>query len=39
MSMDSYKIGFGNSDTTTRKNAELDSVSFWNEEAKKLSWF
>ncbi len=39
MSVDSYKIGLGNSDTTTRKNAELDGVSFWNEEAKKLSWF
>ena len=39
MSMDSYKIGLGNSDTATRKNAELDSVSFWNDEAKKLSWF
>ena len=37
--MDSYKIGLGNSDTATRKNAELDSVSFWNDEAKKLSWF
>ena len=39
MSMDSYKIGLGNSDTATRKTAELDSVSFWNDEAKKLSWF
>ena len=37
--MDSYKIGLGNSDTMIRKNAELDIVSFWNEEAKKLSWF
>ena len=39
MSIDSYKIGLGNLDTQTRRNAELDSVSFWNEEAKKLSWF
>ena len=39
MSMDSYKIGLGNLDTETRRNAELDNVSFWNEEAKKLSWF
>jgi len=39
MSIDSYKIGLGNSDTSIRKNAELDSISFWNEEAKKLSWF
>ena len=36
MSMDSYKIGLGNSDTATRKNAELDSVSFWNDEAKNF---
>ena len=39
MSTDSYKIGLGNLDTQTRRNAELDNVSFWNEEAKKLSWF
>ena len=39
MSTDSYKIGLGNLDTETRRNAELDNVSFWNEEAKKLSWF
>ena len=36
MSMDSYKIGLGNLDTETRRNAELDNVSFWNDEAKKL---
>ena len=36
MSMDSYKISLGNLDTQTRRNAELDNVSFWNEEAKKL---
>ena len=39
MSIDSYKIGLGNLDTETRRNAELDNISFWNEEAKKLSWF
>ena len=39
MGMDSYKIGLGNLDTKTRRNAESDNVSFWNEEAKKLSWF
>ena len=39
MNVDSYKIGLGNLDTQTRKNAELDNVSFWSEEAKKLSWF
>jgi len=39
MGMNSYKIGLGNLDTKTRRNAESDNVSFWNEEAKKLSWF
>ena len=39
MSMDSYKIGLGNLDVKTRRSAKSDSVSFWNEEAKKLLWF
>ena len=39
MSKDSYEIGLGNSDTETRRNAKLDQVSFWGEQAKKLSWF
>ena len=39
MSTDSYKIGLGNFDTQIRRNAELDNVSFWDEQAKKLSWF
>ena len=39
MSTDSYKIGLGNLDTQTRRNAESDNVLFWNEEAKKISWF
>ena len=39
MNMDSYKIGLGNFDTETRRKAELDQTSFWNEQAKKLSWF
>jgi len=39
MSTDSYKIGMGNFDTGTRIKAKLDQTSFWNEEAKKLSWF
>ena len=39
MSTDSYKIGLGNFDIETRRNAELDQISFWNEQAKKLSWF
>ena len=39
MSTDYYKIGLGNLDTKTRRNAESGSVPFWNDEAKKLSWF
>ena len=34
-----FEIGLGNNDTETRKRADSDFVSFWNEEAKKLSWF
>ena len=36
---DIFEIGLGNNDTETRKRANSDFVSFWNEEAKKLSWF
>ena len=36
---DIFEIGLGNNDTETRKRADSDFVSFWNEEAKKLSWF
>ena len=39
MSADSYKIGLGNFDTEVRRKAKLDQTSFWNEQAKKLSWF
>ena len=39
MSADSYKIGLGNFDTEARRKAKLDQTSFWNEQAKKLSWF
>jgi len=34
-----YSISLGNFDTETRMNAKLDHVSFWDEQAKKLSWF
>ena len=34
-----YDIGLGNNDTITRKKASSDFVSFWDNEAKKLSWF
>lgn len=36
---DAFNIGLGNNDLETRKRANSDFVSFWNEEAKKLSWF
>jgi acetyl-CoA synthetase len=36
---DIYEIGLGNSDVNTRKLADSDFVSFWDEQAKKLSWF
>jgi len=36
---DSYEIGLGNNDFETRKKAKEDFVSFWNSQAKKLSWF
>jgi acetyl-CoA synthetase len=39
MDTDSYEIGLENFDTKTREASNLDQISFWNEEAKKLSWF
>lgn len=36
---DVYEIGLGNNDTETRKRGDSDFEPFWNEEAKKLSWF
>jgi len=39
MDADSYQIGLENFDTKTRETSNLDQISFWNEEAKKLSWF
>ena len=36
---DTFDIGLGNSDFKTRKIADSDFVSFWNEQAKNLSWF
>lgn len=39
MDTDSYEIGLENFDTETRRVSGLDQISFWNEEAKKLSWF
>ena len=37
--MSEFNIGLGNNDTQTRKDASLDFVSFWDEQAKNLSWF
>jgi len=34
-----YHIGLGNNDTTLRKKADSDYVSFWDEQAQNLSWF
>jgi len=39
MSEDSYEISLGNFDTETRRRSNLDPVLFWDEQAKKLSWF
>ena len=39
MSEDSYEISLGNFDTETRRRSNLDQVLFWDEQAKKLSWF
>ena len=39
MSDDFYEISLGNVNTETRRRAKLDQTSFWNEQAKKLSWF
>ena len=36
---ETFNIGLGNNDTETRKKASDDFVSFWNEQAKGLSWF
>ena len=36
---ESYDIGLGNNDLEIRKKASADFESFWNENAKNLSWF
>jgi len=36
---ETYDIGLGNNDTEIRKKANLDFVSFWDEQAKNLFWF
>ena len=34
-----YDIGLGKNDSETRKKASSDYVSFWDEQARQLSWF
>ncbi len=36
---DTYDIGLGNHDVETRKKASSNFVSFWDEQAKNLTWF
>ena len=36
---ETYDIGLGNHDSEIREKAGSDFVSFWNEQAKNLSWF
>ena len=34
-----FNVGLGNNDFETRKKSDSDFISFWNEQAKNLSWF
>ena len=36
---ETFHVGLGNNDTGLRKKADADFVSFWDEQAKNLSWF
>ncbi|MDH3823315.1 MAG: acetyl-coenzyme A synthetase, partial [Nitrosopumilus sp.] len=36
---ETYNIGLGNNNSEIRKKADSDFVSFWDEQAKNLSWF
>ncbi|KAF6244769.1 acetate--CoA ligase [Nitrosopumilus sp. b2] len=36
---ETYNIGLGNNDAETRLNADSDYVSFWDKQARNLSWF
>jgi len=36
---DVFTIGLGHNSPEIRKNANFDFISFWNEQAKNLSWF
>jgi len=37
--MSEIHLGLGNNDTATRKEAESDFITFWEKQAKNLSWF
>lgn len=37
--MSGIDIGLGNNDTEIRKDADSDFITFWEKQAKKLSWF
>lgn len=37
--MSEINLGLGNNDTTTRKEAKSDFITFWEKQAKNLSWF
>jgi acetyl-CoA synthetase len=39
MNSETYSIGFGNNNLVIRKSASSDFISFWDEQAKNLSWF
>jgi len=39
MVSETFEIGLGNNNFEVRKDAERDFIQFWNEQAKKLSWF
>ena len=36
---ESFEIGLGNNDTETRARAQEDFVSFWEDQASRLTWF
>ena len=36
---ETFRIGLGHNDNSLRKKADADFVSFWDEQAKNLSWF
>ncbi len=36
---ETFEIGLGNNDSVTRESASKNFIKFWDNEAKKLSWF